>query len=1538
MLKGGKMEMKGNMLKKILSLMLAFLLAIPTFSVFVPRAHAPDYPHDPRGEITDVVIVWPTCYQGETQEIYVEFQNPTATTYHYLVVVNIYNSSDNVVYDSDLEGENIDGYINGGDTVSWGPWEYTIKPEDGVGTWHILAGLRLYPWDPELDYRGLSWCEPEENFVVKPSNEYIAGLSTGTYDYDDDGYDDSVWLEVQAGTNAEESVQVEAYGDLKDPDGNIVDNDGSGLWTVPAGGESWGYRFYLFVESGPVGRYTVDLYLYDASHRNDYPDPEYILLDAASYDPLYPEGYTPNPSTENIYSMELNSFESSGDCYHDAAFVRLNVDTTDGTLDITAYGYLYDPSESLVDSDSTTWTITGTNIEYGDLYLYVPIGGSVGRYRVYVEVYDNLGYFEDDAEGWLDPLYPPDYSPSRVELYYDDGNFPEGGLATSTLPHYKAVRFHTPSSGLYKLSYVKYFIYSDPSFFELQIRDASTQIVYSSTVTPTDVGWFIVDLTSEGICVQGDFYVAMKYLSVQQPKLAYDSSNPDVESGEGSSFPADPNISSLDWMIRAVLGENQPPTAYIDNINPNPANESETVYFSGHGSDPDGSIVDWRWESSIDGFLSSSSSFSTFYLFVGTHTISFKVKDDDGVWSTPDTELLTIEVVSGKPLAPNGVHHMVTYESRIGEQGFLFEDDNLQMWVPARYENHSRIIFGYLATGYANLSSIFGNYEYPYKFSVEHYPSGSPYLWGGTDARGTIRYGYSNLEDDTPEWNDYGVPHVVGYYEEMAHCFAYDFGVIGDGWGGGFSVGFYETLGLMIGSEVALRVAYNDYINSSISSYYQVCNETTAYYLQHNTGPPGVGNNIWPTRVLTHIFKTEVVDVYGWSSFTNTFNYLQLEDYPLKQYDRDHTWGGFLNYLGNQTSSDLNTIFAGYGLPSLQWFEGDGYKRGMMWIDDNNYSFRVKCFDREGDQPSDAKLHVYSTASSTYAMSFIEGNNETGWIFEANVTLNGPVDYTYTFSARDGAHSIFQAVGLPTLVHDIELSHDIAVTSITTSKTVVAENYTVVINVTVSNQGTCEESFNVTAYVKATVVETEIVSSLLPGKSIIITFIWNTTGFALGNYTISAIATPVPGETDTTDNIYIDGWVTITILGDLNLDGVVNILDVVYVAIRFGTIRGDPIYHPNADINYDGVIDLVDLMILGSNYGAHVNNTSQVEGDGKYPSGGNYASDKVSCALDGGNMDQDIYPFQDPNAWSPLLVYLEPQKIVFDEADVNVGYRFNVTVWVSNVTEPFGYQVALYYNSTVLNMTNAWVPSWNSSFIFYTQDGMELGPSYGNADASWEYGLIGFCGLKGAITPSADSGMLAIFEFEIIGSPPKYDSVTSDFIISFVPAAGVFKTKLLDSAVEPISFMATDGHFKYMWSPLPATVDIDPDTLNLKSRGRWITCYIELPEFYDVDDIDRATILLNGTIPVAPFWVNKPRESVVGDYDDDGIPDLIVKFSRPTVIEYLGQNIAYGNATLTVMGEFYDGTSFEGSGMIRVKMPSDVNSDCDECASSLNSA
>jgi len=133
---------------------------------------------------------------------------------------------------------------------------------------------------------------------------------------------------------------------------------------------------------------------------------------------------------------------------------------------------------------------------------------------------------------------------------------------------------------------------------------------------------------------------------------------------------------------------------------------------------------------------------------------------------------------------------------------------------------------------------------------------------------------------------------------------------------------------------------------------------------------------------------------------------------------------------------------------------------------------------------------------------------------------------------------------------------------------------------------------------------------------------------------------------------------------------------------------------------------------------------------------------------------------------------------------------------------------------------------------------------------------------------------------------------------------------------------------------ISATIDITPNTLNLKSKGNWITCRIELPEGYKASDIDRTTIMLNGSIPVDPFWVDEPQDFVVpllpvfaGSHArNDGVSHLMVKFNRTVVEEFIvAQGITCGNVTLTITGEVY-GEQFEGSDIIRGRMPGDVDS------------
>jgi len=136
------------------------------------------------------------------------------------------------------------------------------------------------------------------------------------------------------------------------------------------------------------------------------------------------------------------------------------------------------------------------------------------------------------------------------------------------------------------------------------------------------------------------------------------------------------------------------------------------------------------------------------------------------------------------------------------------------------------------------------------------------------------------------------------------------------------------------------------------------------------------------------------------------------------------------------------------------------------------------------------------------------------------------------------------------------------------------------------------------------------------------------------------------------------------------------------------------------------------------------------------------------------------------------------------------------------------------------------------------------------------------------------------------------------------------------------------------WTPpaIKATVDVDPNALNLCSKGEWVTCYIELPEGYNVGDIDIYSIKLNNTFPVS-LLPNPPVPvpTEIGDYDNDTIPDLMVKFNMTELTSYIRHvlGIKYGNVTLTITGNLTDGTTFEGEDTVKVLLLGDLDHDGD---------
>lgn len=103
---------------------------------------------------------------------------------------------------------------------------------------------------------------------------------------------------------------------------------------------------------------------------------------------------------------------------------------------------------------------------------------------------------------------------------------------------------------------------------------------------------------------------------------------------------------------------------------------------------------------------------------------------------------------------------------------------------------------------------------------------------------------------------------------------------------------------------------------------------------------------------------------------------------------------------------------------------------------------------------------------------------------------------------------------------------------------------------------------------------------------------------------------------------------------------------------------------------------------------------------------------------------------------------------------------------------------------------------------------------------------------------------------------------------------------------------------------IEATVEIHPETLNLKSKGRWVSCIITLPEGYPTDDIIAGTVSLEEDIPA--------EHALLTGYS------LNVKFDRAKLADKLNPG---SETVLTVKGQLADGTLFTGTDTIRVIEP-----------------
>ena len=182
----------------------------------------------------------------------------------------------------------------------------------------------------------------------------------------------------------------------------------------------------------------------------------------------------------------------------------------------------------------------------------------------------------------------------------------------------------------------------------------------------------------------------------------------------------------------------------------------------------------------------------------------------------------------------------------------------------------------------------------------------------------------------------------------------------------------------------------------------------------------------------------------------------------------------------------------------------------------------------------------------------------------------------------------------PCLDEPINHVHDLAVFNETSSKTIVGIGYNQTIGVTVANRGDYTEISKLTVYANSTAMGAFTDVTILARNSATLTAVWNTSGFANGDYILTCVVDPVPGETAVLDNNYTSTTIIhIGVPGDISgptpgvYDGTCNMRDVQYLILLFNTYPSSPNWNPNADINNDGTVNMRDIQIAILNFNKH---------------------------------------------------------------------------------------------------------------------------------------------------------------------------------------------------------------------------------------------------------------------------------------------------------------------------------------------------------------
>ena len=208
--------------------------------------------------------------------------------------------------------------------------------------------------------------------------------------------------------------------------------------------------------------------------------------------------------------------------------------------------------------------------------------------------------------------------------------------------------------------------WSMPVSSELFINDVPTASIDSITPSPAyNNNATYTTVTFNGTVLDADGSITAHYWSSSVNGVLSTTSdfvlnvNTLSNGNHTITFRGKDNYGAWSPNVTTYLEVFENPNATIDSVSGNFVNQYAKLWLNGTGSDTDGSVTNYTWTSSIDGLIGILEDISLSTLTPGNHTITFKVKDDDGLWSTGATTNVEINarpVVSLEASIPTTIY------------------------------------------------------------------------------------------------------------------------------------------------------------------------------------------------------------------------------------------------------------------------------------------------------------------------------------------------------------------------------------------------------------------------------------------------------------------------------------------------------------------------------------------------------------------------------------------------------------------------------------------------------------------------------------------------------------------------------------------------------------------------------------------------------------------------------------------------------------------------------------------------------------------